>query len=138
MEKLLKIQIQLKKKLQKKLIKLNIKEIVTNDKFPKAYRDYLKNRLNILVSIENNTKVEEYLTNLVDDVQDILVNTCKRLLCYIINTQKRVLVHLKNFIYYSNNDYLKIDSQSIKSLELVESIRQGKNRNNLFVLLDKC
>ena len=43
------------------LQKLNIKEIVTNDKFPKAYRDYLKNRLNILVSIENNTKVEEYL-----------------------------------------------------------------------------
>ena len=59
------------------LQKLNIKEIVTNDKFPKAYRDYLKNRLNVLVSIENNTKVEEYLTNLVDDVEDILVNTCK-------------------------------------------------------------
>ena len=120
------------------LQKLNIKEIVTNDKFPKAYRDYLKNRLNILVSIENNTKVEEYLTNLVDDVEDILVNTCKRLLCYIINTQKRVLVHLKPFKTYSNDDFLKLDSNSLKNLELIESLKGNLNKKNLFSLLDKC
>ena len=64
--------------------------------------------------------------------------TVKRLLSYVILTQKRVLVHLKKFDYYANNDYLKIDSGSVKSLELIESIRGGKNKNNLFVLLDKC
>ena len=50
------------------LQKLNIKEVVTNNKFPKIYRDYLKNRLNILVSIEENTKIDDYLKNLISDI----------------------------------------------------------------------
>ncbi|MBQ8293194.1 MAG: DNA mismatch repair protein MutS [Bacilli bacterium] len=120
------------------LQKLNIKEIVTSDKFPKIYRDYLKNRLNILVSLEENTKIDDYLNNLVSDLDDKLVSVCKRLLCYIINTQKRVLVHLKTFKLYSNDDFLKLDSNSLKNLELIESLHGNRNKKNLFSLLDKC
>lgn len=120
------------------LQKLNIKEIITNDKFPKIYRDYLKNRLNILVSIENNTKIDDYLVNLITDLDDKLVNTCKRLLSYVINTQKRVLVHLKPFKKYSNDEFLKLDSNSLKNLELIESLKGNRNNKNLFSLLDKC
>ncbi len=118
--------------------KLNIKEIVTSSKFPKLYRDYLTKRLNILVSLEENTKVDEYLNSLTIDLDKELVTICKRLLSYIINTQKRVLVHLKTFKVYSNDEFLKLDSNSLKNLELIESLKGNKNKKNLFSLLDKC
>jgi DNA mismatch repair protein MutS len=105
------------------LQKLNIKEVVTNNKFPKIYRDYLKNRLNILVSIEENTKIDDYLKNLISDIDKELVSNCKRLLSYVINTQKRVLVHLKPFRKYSNDEFLKLDSNSLRNLELIESLK---------------
>ena len=120
------------------LQKLNIKEVVTNNKFPKIYRDYLKNRLNILVSIEENTKIDDYLKNLISDIDKELVSNCKRLLSYVINTQKRVLVHLKPFRKYSNDEFLKLDSNSLRNLELIESLKGNRNKKNLFSLLDKC
>ena len=124
--------------LYSELIKLNIKEVVIRRNFPKEICNYLTKLLSIIVSIHDETKIDDYLVSLTEEVVEEYIPLVNRLLSYVILTQKRVLVHLKKFDYYANNDYLKIDSGSVKSLELIESIRGGKNKNNLFVLLDKC
>lgn len=124
--------------LYSELVKLNIREVVVKNHFSKEISTYLSKILNIIVSIHDEAKIDEYLNGLLVGLNENHLNVVKRLLSYVVLTQKRVLVHLKNFVYYSNKDYLKIDSQSVKSLELVESIRQGKTKSNLFVLLDKC
>jgi ABC-type multidrug transport system fused ATPase/permease subunit len=56
------------------------------------------------------------------------------LLYYILNTQKRSLYHLLPFELYTNKDYLGLDLNAVKNLELIESLKGAKNKNNLFLL----
>ncbi len=120
------------------ILKLNIKELVISPQTSSAITNILKDNYNILLSVESNTKTDDYLNYLFDNLKDDEIISCKRLISYVIRTQKRVLLHLKPFIHYSMNDYLSIDSQAVKSLELVESINGERFSNNLFSVLDKC
>lgn len=124
--------------LYSEIIKLGIREIVISSSLPKNLTDYLGRVLGLILSVDDDLELDDYLKSLVENISFELHNVAIRLLAYIMKTQKRVLVHLKNFTYYQNTDFLKIDAASVKSLELTESLRNGKHRNNLFVLLDKC
>lgn len=118
--------------------KLSIKEVVVSNSFNKSIQNQLTKIYGVLVSIHEDTHVDSYLDQLLKDIKEEEKEVCKRLLSYIIQTQKRVLVHLKPFIEYTTRDYLRIDSNSISNLELVESLRSYKTKNNLFSILDKC
>lgn len=120
------------------ILKLTIKEIVVADKFDKNYLNQLSKLYGILVSVCENTDIENYLDSLVDAIKDNHKISCKRLLSYIVQTQKRVLVHLQEFKYNSSNDYLKLDNNAVRNLELVESLKGNRFKNNLFSILDKC
>ena len=74
----------------------------------------------------------------IQGLPDASLDSATRLLNYVINTQKRVLVHLKPFAFYQDKSFLKLDPNTIRNLELVQSLRGDKSRNNLFACLDKC
>lgn len=118
--------------------KLSIREVVVSNSFNKSIINQLEKIYGILISINDDIKVDSYLEDLLTNLKEEQVLVCKRLLSYIIQTQKRVLVHLKPFVEYTTKDYLRLDSNSVTNLELVESLRSHKTKNNLFAILDKC
>lgn len=120
------------------ITKLSMKEIVVSEKFEKNPLEYLSKLYGILISICNETDIDEYLYSLVDNLNKDLSICAKRLLSYIIKTQKRVLVHLQEFTFYDSKDYLRLDNNAVRNLELVESLKGNRFKNNLFCILDKC
>jgi DNA mismatch repair protein MutS len=120
------------------LNKMGTKEVIVGPRFPKPYVDYMRNVLNLVVSIQLDQKLEDYLLNLVKGLPKQSIDSASRLLNYVIATQKRVLVHLKPFAFYQDKSFLKLDPNTIRNLELVQSLRGDKSRNNLFACLDKC
>ena len=120
------------------LLKLDIKEVVVSKNIDKNIYTNLSKVYGILVSICDDTEVETYLEGIFKDVKDEHLKGAKRLLSYIIKTQKRVLVHLQSFKYYENKEYLRLDNNAVRNLELIESLKGNRFKNNLFSVLDKC
>lgn len=118
--------------------KLNIKEVVVNKNFPTNYRHLLNKVYGVLVSEVAKIELSNYQENLFTNIKNDYLESCKRLLFYILNTQKRALFHLMPFELYTNKDYLGLDLSAVKNLELVESLKGAKNKNNLFSVLDRC
>lgn len=118
--------------------KLGAKEVIVGPRFPKPYADYMRSVFGLVVSVQEDQKLDDYLFNLVKGLPDASLDSATRLLNYVINTQKRVLVHLKPFAFYQDKSFLKLDPNTIRNLELVQSLRGDKSRNNLFACLDKC
>ena len=118
--------------------KLGIREIVVSNSFNKSIINQLEKIYGILISYNDDIKIDSYLEELLINLKEEQITVCKRLLSYIIQTQKRVLVHLKPFVEYTTKDYLRLDSNSVTNLELVESLRTHKTKNNLFAILDEC
>ena len=118
--------------------KLNIKEVVVEKTFPTHYRNILNKVYGILVSEVAKVELENYQESLFANLQLDQLSACKRLIYYIVNTQKRVLFHLKPFEVFTNKDYLGLDISAVKNLELIESLKGAKNKNNLFSVLDRC
>lgn len=120
------------------LTKLSIKEIVVSSSFNQTYVQQFNKNYGIVVSINDETTIDEYLQPLVKELEDKFKSCASRLLYYIIQTQKRVLVHLKPFKLYLTKDYLYLSENTIKNLEIVETNKGNRFKNNLFVVLDKC
>lgn len=118
--------------------KLGIKEIVSASNLNSNIRNQLTKIYGILVSLNDDLIIDSYLEPLIANLEEKLLNCSKRLLSYIIKTQKRVLVHLQPFNYYSNKEYLRLDNNAVRNLELVESLHGNRLKNNLFQVLDKC
>ena len=118
--------------------KLGIKEIVTSSHLNSNLRTQLTKIYGILISINDECEIDSYLNHLVDSLDESKQISTKRLLSYIIKTQKRVLVHLKPFTFYDNKEYLRLDNNAVRNLELVESLHGNRFKNNLFSILDKC
>lgn len=77
----------------------------------------------------SDIKVQEY--------NDILLYSCNGLLKYVMETQKTSLNHINNFNYYSIIDYLSIDSNSRRNLELTENLREKSKKGSLLWVMDK-
>ena len=118
--------------------KLSIKEIVLSKNIDKNIQITLSKLYGILVSVFEEITVDNYLDSLFANVKKEHLSGCKRLIAYIIKTQKRVLVHLQEFKYYESKDYLKLDNNAVKNLELIESLKGNRFKNTLFSILDKC
>ncbi len=59
------------------------------------------------------------------------------LLYYVREIQKRESVHIKVPLTYGNKDYMSIDSNSLRNLELLCLIRDKNKRGSLLAILDK-
>lgn len=55
---------------------------------------------------------------------------------YFKETQKRSLAHINRIIYIKDNKYMYIDNNTVRNLELIKTIRDGKKYGSLLWLLD--
>ena len=119
------------------ILSLSLNEIVFKSDFNKYVVDTLRNKCRLNVSISDyicNTDEYKYIyDNVLDERYIICIN---HLLSYLIETQKRSLTHLQK-VNIIENIYLNIDANSIRNLELVESLRLKSRNYSLLWLLDK-
>ncbi len=62
---------------------------------------------------------------------------CGALLSYIRETQKNSMHHLRNIRTYSVDDFLIMDSPTLRNLELLKNIRDNTSRGTLYEVLNK-
>jgi DNA mismatch repair protein MutS len=121
------------------LLQINPKEIVISNYFDQSHLEkYIKSE-GVLVSINNDYETPDLFEHLYQDLPSKEEKkTFKRLLNYIIKTQKRELIHLKKAVILEASSYLRMDSNTIRNLELTETLRQNNRIGSLLWLINKC
>ena len=124
-------------KLISEIVSLGIKEVVVTSDFDNSITKVLKNNYNIYVSIYdkdysniNRSKVSNLADAKLED------NTLK-LTSYITFNQKKEINHLMKPVIVNSKDYLSLNRECIRNLELVETIRNKDKMYSLLWFLDK-
>ena len=120
------------------LLKLKTKEIVVSSTCNKNVFKVIKSLVSLTISEEDNTENVDYMSYLLEDLDNDEKQTFLRLLNYIILTQKKVLVHMQKVSKYNINGYMRIDLSSRRNLEILETLRFQNKKNTLLSVLDKC
>ncbi|MFL0249810.1 DNA mismatch repair protein MutS [Clostridium neuense] len=85
---------------------------------------------------ESNLKTQ--FSNYAEINMNSLLKSCANgLLRYIMDTQKIMLTHLDELEYYNVIDFLSIDLNSRRNLELTETLRDKSKKGSLLWVLDK-
>ncbi|KMM38629.1 DNA mismatch repair protein MutS [Guptibacillus hwajinpoensis] len=112
------------------------REVVVNSESVEL-SNAIQERMTVTISIEDDTRIPETLTPLSDHIdQPKLLHVFGRLLQYLIRTQKRSMDHLQPLRHYHISQYMKLDVNSKRNLELVETIRDKKRTGSLVWFLD--
>ncbi len=69
--------------------------------------------------------------------KELAIISAGALINYLIETQKRSLNHINTCVYVNDTEYMAIDSNTRRNLELTETIKDRKKRGSLLWLLDK-
>ena len=111
---------------------LGMKEVVVSEGLHIALNDSMAKR-NITLSIEYSKDALERQENIPSDVTE----ACNNLISYVKRTQKTTLAHIRPFEFIGKQGKLSIDANSMRNLELVQSIRNGSKEGTLYWLLDE-
>ncbi|WP_273850444.1 DNA mismatch repair protein MutS [Guptibacillus spartinae] len=102
-----------------------------------ALSNAIQERMTVTVSIEDDVTIPDSLKMLSNHIdQPKLLQVFGRLLQYLIRTQKRSMDHLQPLRHYHVSQYMKLDVNSKRNLELVETIRDKKRTGSLVWFLD--
>ncbi|WLD95234.1 DNA mismatch repair protein MutS [Alkalihalobacillus sp. AL-G] len=114
------------------------KEVIVPSNVDSESRVMLRDQFHLTVSIEDDIEIPEPLHTISEhlDVPEIR-ESAERLVSYLVRTQKRSLDHLQRFSYVDRSGHMKIDPNSKRNLELVETLRQKQKKGSLLWLLDK-
>ncbi|MGF9975948.1 DNA mismatch repair protein MutS [Viridibacillus arvi] len=93
--------------------------------------------LSIVLSIEEEVMDESKCAQYLEGAPSNLHGAGRKLLHYIERTQMRSLSHIQPFQYNENKNYLNIDTNSKRNLELIQSLRGGDQKGTLLWLLDE-
>ncbi len=123
--------------LQSELLQIQPKELVLSGVYDAEHLESYIASEGVLVSYHKDTTTPAVFDALFahlpsKDEQ----KTFARLLSYIILTQKRELMHLKPARVLEASSYLKMDANTVRNLELTETMRQNNRIGSLFWLLD--
>lgn len=122
------------------------KEIIIQEDIDNKLLLSIKERFEVSFTKRSN---EYYIDNAVNNLKNQFANFHEKnfnpvlskgingLLNYIIETQKRVLTHINTIEYYDIIDYLSIDINSRKNLELTETLREKTKKGSLLWVIDK-
>lgn len=122
------------------------KEIIIQEDIDNKLLLSIKERFEVSFTKRSN---EYYIDNAVNNLKNQFANFDEKnfnpvlskgingLLNYIIETQKRVLTHINTIEYYDIIDYLSIDINSRKNLELTETLREKTKKGSLLWVIDK-
>nr|WP_272509119.1 DNA mismatch repair protein MutS [Clostridium ganghwense] len=122
------------------------KEIIIQENVDNKLLDSIKERFELSFTI----RLKEYFNdNALENLKkqfnnfneksfnDVLINSCNGLLNYILETQKTVLTHIDTIENYHIVDYLSMDINSRKNLELTETLREKTKKGSLLWVVDK-
>ncbi len=124
-------------KLISEIVSLGIKEIIVRSDFNAEIASLLKTNYNIYVSIYDKD-YSDINKNKVSSLNDTkLENNTLMLISYITFNQKKELKHLMEPEYVDSKCYLSLNKETIKNLELIETIRSKDRMYSLLWLLDK-
>lgn len=114
----------------------NMKELVVEAAF---YDDFVEQAANagVVLSIAKQEMAAHIVAPFIIDVPSYMARACTLLLSYVEQTQMRALTHLQPFSYNEAEHYLRIDTNSKRNLELIQSIRGGDTKGTLLWLVDE-
>lgn len=109
-----------------------IKELMlyTSALITKKYVDYFE--------ITEENLLFSHFGEEVRDLDDASIGSAYALLKYVIETQKMALSNINHIEIYDIVDYMIIDANSRRNLELVESIREKTKKGSLLWVLDRA
>ena len=120
------------------LISLGCKEIVVGSDVDLQMFDNLRALKQLVLSTEESCEIPIEYQLLAQDVEDEGIKKAfGRLINYLTRTQKSALGHLQPINLTKNENYLSIDYNSRRNLELTETIRSKSRQGSLLWLLDK-
>ncbi|MCK8825028.1 DNA mismatch repair protein MutS [Fuchsiella alkaliacetigena] len=124
--------------------------LITKEIEEKRVFNYIQEHLNpILNQIEERFNYRQAYELLTDhfgvnslkgfgcDDLDLAIEAAGAALSFLIETQKQSLDHLNRLITYSTEDYMVLDANTRRNLELVETIRNGDFKGSLLWVLDQ-
>jgi len=114
----------------------NIRELVVTEELKLVLQEQAAN-LGIVLSIENEEMEEAKASKYLIHLPKTCYGVAKYLLQYIEKTQMRSLSHIQPFAYTESKQYLQIDANSKRNLELLQSIRGKDQKGTLLWILDE-
>ena len=135
------------------LVKISPAEIIGNEEAVKILNDsplvkqgiipkvsyFVESEFNLESAkrvLEKHFKVATISSLNLDDFSDS-VRTSGALISYLIETQKNALVNINEIRVESDAETLMMDLNTVRNLELIKTIRDGKRYGSLLWLLDK-
>lgn len=122
-----------------------------NSSYLDPVKKFCMDRLNVRLEEFEEKKFDfnmckEYISKYLDkdSIQNVEINEYSEvirsvgaLISYIEYTQKRGVERLNNIEFYSQNQYMGLDLNTIRNLEVVETMRNKEKRGSLLWVLDK-
>lgn len=125
-------------KLLREINRLGFQELIVNDKFDRELLLKLRNIYRLMVTIKEELYEEEDYESVYKNIKDIRVITgIKHLLFYLLDTKKGDLSHLQEAQIVKKGEHLLFNGNTMRNLELVETMRTREKQNSLLWLLDK-
>ena len=135
------------------LVSFKPREVIVNTEM-KSFYDMLPGVISQYLPVcsiyeDDNFNYEESLQNLknqlnVDTLKNYSINNRQFAICssgallkYIFETQKRHLTHINSVEFYNRLDYMQIDANTRRNLELTETMKDRKKKGSLFWVLNK-
>ncbi|MBE5757338.1 MAG: DNA mismatch repair protein MutS [Clostridiales bacterium] len=106
--------------------------IPNGDMVADDFFDY-ENALKLVKSQLNTDNLKTYNIN----NRQYAIMSAGALLTYIENTQKRKLTHINDIEVYNFVDYMQLDANTRRNLELTETLRDRKKKGSLYWALNK-
>lgn len=112
----------------------NVRELIVSETLHLQASE-LAEHLHIVLSIEQEemTSAAHYIERLPNELQSV----ASTLLRYIERTQMQSLSHIQSFLHTEMHNYLSIDANSKRNLELMQTIRGADQKGTLLWLLDE-
>lgn len=115
-----------------------IKEVVVEQELSTTYIDELKEKMQLTVSYAKETKSNQAITELVENISnDRLKQTCMVLYQYLFHTQKRAIDHLKKAQEIELAEYMTLDMYSQRNLEITSSLLRKEKFGSLLWVIDR-
>ncbi|WP_443661011.1 DNA mismatch repair protein MutS [Clostridium sp.] len=126
--------------------KFTPKEIIVSEDIPDEILKVIKERFNVSYSaypndffiMKNDNLIKNQFHNYSEKTfSQTLLSSISGLLSYIIDTQKNSLSHIDTIEYYDILDYVSLDANSRRNLELTETLRDKTKKGSLLWVLDR-
>ena len=115
-----------------------------------ALRDYLRNRLKAVVNDGNDTEFEytraaltvkrqfgKNMGGAAEHESPVITCCIGALLAYIANTHKTDVSYIRNLSIYTDGQFLEIDPNTRRNLEICETMRTKEKKGSLLWVLDR-